>query len=433
MKPDQHVDLPRGLPEVIARIAERISNQTDTRDLPFHSAAAGLFLADLHADTLLWGLDPLVSRAGGHLDGPRLAASGVGLQVFAAPTWTPMPFRNDEDRLVVSRRSFDQSHGLFPTELFAPARDRMVKRRWRALRIAQRFREMIEDSRKSGAPFEAVPIYGPGDFAGAAAPPEDAEAPRRVAVMLALEGLHWLSDDAPQEEVAEMVDELFEAGYRMMAPTHRFSNGLGGSNENHEGKGGLTAAGRRFVRHVFDRKIVLDLAHAAPGLIREACGIALTCDDGPRPVVVSHAGVKAVHPAARNLSAADIRAVASTGGLIGVGFWRSAMGWTDDEPFEAKMGRIAESFTAALAALSKEDFVEEMEGRYGRYDPYEHLAFGSDFDGAVTTAFDVTGVSHVVAALAALRDDAMAPLFPPDKLALAAGENARRVLTRALS
>ena len=421
-------DLPRGLPEIIAKLAERVSNVTDTRDLPFHPAAEGMFLADLHADTLLWGLDPLAGRGGGHLDGERLAVSGIGLQVFAAPTWTPLPFRNDEDRLVVSKASFDQSHALFPTELFSPARRYCQKRRGRALRIARRFEEMVANSRKADAPFEAVPIFAAADLEKI----DLAEPKRKIGVMLALEGLHWLEADADEAKALAAVDELFTAGFRMIAPTHRFSNGLGGASENSDGKGGLTQAGRRVVKMCMKRGIVLDLAHASPALIREAAGLALTRDEGPTPVIVSHAGIKAVHPANRNLSAADIRTVAATGGLVGVGFWRSAMGWTDDEPFAAKMGRIVESFVAALDGLREPHFVEEMEGRFGRFDPYEHLAFGSDFDGATTTAFDVTGVSYVVAALAIAKDANGEPIFPPDKLPLIAGGNARRVLGRAM-
>ncbi|WP_340110221.1 dipeptidase [Pikeienuella sp. HZG-20] len=430
MTPIDPKSLPRGLPGAIARIAERVSNRTDLRDLPFHEAASGLFIADLHADTLLWGIEPLAPRSGGHLDGPRLSAAGVGLQVFAAPTWTPLPFRTEDSRLVVNARGFDQSHALFPTEIFSPARRRGLTRRSRALRIARRFDEMVEASQDRKAPFRAIPIRAAEDF--------DKLTPRgdgrpEVGVMLALEGVHWLRPDSTMERVEDTLAELHGAGFRMMAPTHRFSNGLGGSNEDSDGRIGLTAAGRRFVNACLRRRIVLDLAHASSALIREACGMALTQDDGPRPVILSHCGVKAVHPISRNLSVADIRSIASTGGLIGIGFWRGAMGWRDDQPFEAKMRRIVDSFAAALAILSAEDFVEEMHGRYGRYDPYEHLAFGSDFDGAVTTAFDTTGISHVVAALAAATDGAGAPLFPPEKLALVAGENSRRVLRAAMS
>ena len=429
MKPLAPADLPRGLPGAIARIAERVSNQTDVRDLDFHSAADGMFLADLHCDTLLWGVDPMASRNGGHVDGPRLARAGMGLQVFAAPTWTPLPFRNDEDRLVVSARSFDQSHGLFPTELLTPARERNRKRRSRALAIARRFHEMTRDSQSETAPFEAVPLMQGGDLDGLTR----GDGRPNIGVMLALEGLHWLADDDPAERVEATVDELYEAGFRMMAPTHRFSNGLGGASENSAGKGGLTAAGHKWLNLCFDRRIVVDLAHASSALIREASGMALTREDGPRPIIISHAGIKAVNPRARNLSEGDIRAVVSTGGLIGIGFWRSAMGWTDDEPYLAKMQRIVESFVAALDTLSEPHFVEEMEGRHGRYDPYEHLAFGSDFDGATTTAFDVTGVSHVVAALANARDQKMRTIFPSDKLALISGENTRRVLQVAMT
>lgn len=429
MKPIDPRTLPRGLPGAIARMAERVANTTDRRDLPFHEAAAGMYLADLHADTLLWGIEPLDPRSGGHLDGPRLAASGLGLQVFAAPTWTPLPFRGADERMVVSRNGFDQAHALFPTELFGPSRRRGQIRRSRALRIASRWREMIAASEASSAPFRARAVLSAEDLSRPLRPNGRPE----VATMLALEGLHWLKADASREEVDTAVEELASAGYRMLAPTHRFSNGLGGSNEDSEGRIGLTHAGRRFVKTCLRKRLVIDLAHASSALIREACGIALTRDEGPRPLVLSHCGVKAVNPSSRNLSTADIRAVAATGGLIGIGFWRGAMGWRDADPFDAKMGRIVGSFRAALDVLSAEDFREEMLGRYGRYDPYEHLAFGSDFDGATTMAFDVTGVSHVVAALAAARDDDGAPIFPREKLALIAGSNTRRVLGAALS
>lgn len=421
---------PLGPPGFLARLAERLSNVTDLRDLPFHEAANGLFLADLHADTLLWGIDPLAPRSGGHIDGPRLSASGVALQVFAAPTWTPMPFRKKGRAIVVSNRGFDQTHALFPIELLSMGGRRKQRRRRRALRIARRFHEMIAATADRKTPFRAIPVMKPADFDSLAARGDHRP---EIGVMLSLEGLHWLRDDATVETVEETIDELHQAGYRMMAPTHRFSNGLGGSNEDSDGRIGLTVAGRRFVNVCLHRRIALDLAHASPALIREACGMALTQEDGPRPVILSHCGIKAVNPISRNLSVADIRSVASTGGLIGVGFWRGAMGWRDDHAFEVKMAKIVESFRAALAILSAEDFAEEMIGRFGRYDPYEHLAFGSDFDGATTTAFDVTGVSHVVAALAAAHEPSGARCFPDAKLRLVAGENTRRVLKAALT
>ena len=85
MKPLAPAGLPRGLPGAIARIAERVSNQTDVRDLDFHSAADGMFLADLHCDTLLWGVDPMASRNGGHVDGPTSGPGGHGAAGVCRP------------------------------------------------------------------------------------------------------------------------------------------------------------------------------------------------------------------------------------------------------------------------------------------------------------------------------------------------------------
>ena len=49
-----------------------------------------LFVADLHADQLLWTRD-LLRRAGyGHVDVPRLIEGNVGLQVFSAVTKSPV-------------------------------------------------------------------------------------------------------------------------------------------------------------------------------------------------------------------------------------------------------------------------------------------------------------------------------------------------------
>jgi microsomal dipeptidase-like Zn-dependent dipeptidase len=55
----------------------------------------------------------------------------------------------------------------------------------------------------------------------------------------------------------------------------------------------------------------------------------------------------------------------------------------------------------------------------------EHVALGSDFDGAVATAFDTT-------ALAAIVDGLLADGWSEDEIRLAMGENALRVLGQTL-
>ena len=48
-----------------------------------------LTIADLHADSLLWGRDLLQRSSYGHVDIPRLAEGNVALQVFSLPTKSP--------------------------------------------------------------------------------------------------------------------------------------------------------------------------------------------------------------------------------------------------------------------------------------------------------------------------------------------------------
>src|SRR5690606_36944890 len=48
-----------------------------------------LFVADLHADTLLWARDLLARSEQGHLDLPRLVEGGGTLQAFTVVTYVP--------------------------------------------------------------------------------------------------------------------------------------------------------------------------------------------------------------------------------------------------------------------------------------------------------------------------------------------------------
>ena len=434
--------LPQGLSGWLARVADRASNSCDRRDLPFDASLAAewaeappVLLADLHSDTLLWGVDPWEPRKGGHVDVPRLLASRSGLQVFGGPTWTPLPMKNAERSLCVSCESIDQSDALFPSQwIDRLRREKGGLRRRRAYRLAERFQQMVLKDRDAAL----RPIFRSRDFDGLrlANSQTRASPAAPIGVMLSLEGLHWIEPDTPKEVVRAEVAGLRAAGYRMIAPTHRFSNGLSGASEDCQGRMGLTAAGREMMRSCFDLGLAVDLAHAAPAAIREAAGLALNHDGGPRPLIVSHAGVRRAHRVARNLRDADIRAVASTGGLIGVGVWWEAIGFDLKDSFETKLERIVDAFAGALEALRQPDFVEEMEDRYGAYDPFDHLAIGSDFDGAVTTPFDVSGLSWLLAALARRRDPGGGDgdrLFPPEAIRKIAGENTRRVLSLALT
>ena len=108
-------------------------------------------------------------------------------------------------------------------------------------------------------------------------------------------------------------------------------------------------------------------------------------------------GVKGTCHNTRNLSDDELRGVAKTGGVIGVGYWEQATCGTD-----AKAIARAIRYTANLVGV-------------------EHVALGSDFDGAVIEPFDTTGLVSITDAL-------VEQGFTDDEIRMIMGGNALRVL-----
>ncbi|PTS77296.1 peptidase M19, partial [Sphingomonas sp. HMWF008] len=183
-----------------------------------------------------------------------------------------------------------------------------------------------------------------------------------VGGMLSIEGLQDL------EGKFSNLDVLYAAGFRMAGLAHFFDNDVAGSMHG-EAKGGLTPLGRQVVRRMEAIGMVVDIAHSSHATIAEVLAMAR------RPVVASHGGVQATCKVNRNLTDAEIRGVARTGGVIGIGYWDAAICSTKPE--------------AAAAAIAH---VRDLVG-------IDHVGLGSDFDGAVTTGFDSSQIAAVTQAL----------------------------------
>jgi microsomal dipeptidase-like Zn-dependent dipeptidase len=136
--------------------------------------------------------------------------------------------------------------------------------------------------------------------------------PDLIAGVLGIEGAHALDGKAKN------VDVLFEAGFRMMSPSHFFDSEMGGSAHGVE-KGGLTEAGREMIRRMERRGMLVDVAHASARTIDDVLQMA------KRPVVVSHTGVRGTCDNNRNLTDEQLRRIAETGGIVGIGFWDTAI------------------------------------------------------------------------------------------------------------
>jgi membrane dipeptidase len=331
---------------------------------------SGLLITDLHADPLLWNRDLNERSTQGHIDVPRLIEGNVALQVFGVVTKTPKHMnteRNDDTTDDITLLAMAQRWP--PTTWFSLEA--------RALYEAKKLARTAD-----GSDGKLVFIRTRAELDRFLA--EREKDPRRVGALLALEGMHALEGNV------DAVDELYDAGFRMLGFAHFFDNEISGSAHGIK-KGGLTELGRAVVKRMEEKGMTLDLAHASRQTISEVLAIAT------RPVVVSHTGVKGTCDNNRNLSDEQLRAVARNGGVVGIGYWSTATCGKD-----AKAIARAARYAVSVAGI-------------------DHVGLGSDYDGAVTAPFDVAG-------LVELTDALIAEGFSEAELRKIAGENTLRVL-----
>jgi microsomal dipeptidase-like Zn-dependent dipeptidase len=364
---------------LVARTERRLCTVTDPGPYLVPAAADDLHerltVVDLHADTLLWGRDLLERADRGHVDVPRLVEGHVALEVFAVPTHVPRHLnydanddRSDDIRLMALAQGWPRAA--------------WTSRLARAEYLAGRLRDAAD--RSEG---HLVLVRSAGDLAELVAA-RAAGGRDVVGALLAIEGAHALDDDLAN------LERLDAAGYRMVGLVHFFDNAFGGSAHGVV-RGGLTALGRDLVVELERRHILVDVAHASPRTIDDVLAIA------QRPVVASHTGVRGVADHARNLSDEHLRGIASTGGLVGIGFWPTASGGDTTD-------WIARSIAHAVAVVGA-----------------DHVGLGSDFDGAVRTPFDVAGMPVLTSALLGHGLDEAA-------ISAVMGGSALRLLDRAL-
>lgn len=336
-------------------------------------------VVDMHADTLLWSRDLLKRSTRGQVDLPRLQDGSYALQIFSSVTKTPRGQNYDSngaDSDTITALAIAQ---LQPPRTWGSLLQRSL---WHAQKLKRAVAASDDQLRLVTTPADL------DDLADARV--ADAfcfHACRRgrlVGAMLSVEGLQSL------EGRLSNLDILYGAGFRMAGLAHFFDNEVAGSMHG-TAKGGLTPLGRQVVRRMEALGMVVDVAHASHATIADVLKMAR------RPVVASHGGVQATCRVNRNLTDDEIRGIARTGGVIGIGYWPGAICSTRPE--------------AAAAAIA---YVRDFVG-------IAHVGLGSDFDGAVTTGFDA---SQVAAITQALLDRG----FAEDDIAAVMGGNVLRVL-----
>jgi membrane dipeptidase len=313
-------------------------------------------------------------RPGGDLDLPRMRAGGVRGAIFAIFTSS-----SDDAWIPITR-----DDGVLEIPLAPPVRHAdaagfatRVAGRLLALEAAGEVRVV-----RTVAELDAV---------------RDGDGP--PAAVMHLEGAEAIDTDL------ESLQLWYRSGLRSLGPVWSRSNDFGHGvpfifPSSPDTGPGLTPAGHALVRRCAELGILVDLSH-----LNEA-GFWDVARAEVGPLVASHSAAHALCAASRNLTDRQLDAIGSSGGLVGIvfacPFLRADFADDPDTPLE---------LIAQHAA-----YVAERTG-------VEHVALGSDFDGATIPAplGDVAGLPKL---LAALRDVG----FSDAEIGMIAWENWRRVL-----
>lgn len=154
--------------------------------------------------------------------------------------------------------------------------------------------------------------------------------------ILTLEGFCFAEDEGS-------VDMLADDGIRAATLTHNYSNCLaGGCLED----GGLTDLGKRIIKRMNERKVMLDLSHINEKSFFSAL-------DEAEKVYISHSNLKSICEHPRNISDEQARALAKRSGIIGICIYPEFLG---DNIFESLYRNIVSCEELGLKAALGSDF-----------------------------------------------------------------------------
>ena len=277
---------------------------------------------------------PVAAIRRGHVDLPRLIEGRYALQVFSSVTKSPQGQNYD-----ANRSDSDTITSLAIVQLQPPRTwDSLLERSlWHAKKLrgfAQRSggaAQLIDQRRTST-------ICSPNGEKGYSI----------VGAMLSIEGLQDI------EGKLGNLDVLYAAGFRMAGL--RISSTMRWRDRCTDRQGRADALGRDVVSRMEALGMIVDLAHASHATIADVLAMA------KRPVVSSHGGVQATCKVNRNLTDDEIKGIARTGGLIGIGFWGGAICSTRPGRRHAPSPMSAISSASIMSGLARTSMAND--GRF---------------------------------------------------------------------
>ena len=213
-----------------------------------------------------------------------------------------------------------------------------------------------------------------------------------------ISALFTVEDAVPLEGMIERVDEMYARGVRMAALLWNYENSLGFPNspDAREHAKPLKPFGREAVERMNELGIIVDVSHLSEG------GFWDVADISRKPFIASHSCARALCDHSRNLTDAQLRAVAEHGGIVGVNFNSGFLNGRDD-------------YTPNADIVRHMDYIRRKAG-------IESVALGSDFDGidCALELRDCAGLPSLA--------EAMESVFTDDEIDLISSKNALRVL-----
>ncbi len=228
---------------------------------------------------------------------------------------------------------------------------------------------------------------------------EEAEqivAGKKIAYMFGVEGGHTIENDL------QKLYQLYHHGMRYLTITWNNSTDWAVScDDARRNTVGLSEFGRRVIRACDSLGVMIDVSHVGAKTIQD---ILLTSKN---PIVATHSGAYALRAHQRNLSDAQIRALAATGGVVGVIFYPSFL--------------VPSGTRCDISSVIRHiDHLVQVGG-------IDHVALGSDFDGVSDVLprglEDVTKMPDLTAAL-------LAHGYTSEEVQKILGRNMLRVIRR---
>ena len=308
-----------------------------------------LIIGDWHSDSFLWKRDLMDEHDYGHMDIPRLQQGNVALQMFTTVTKSPVGQNyqanssdagdNITNLAVVS---------LWPTKTWDSLTERALYQASKAQHLA------------NSHPDDVMMITSKAELLQFMQ--QRTTTPQLLGMLLGTEGSHALDGNI------DNIQRLFDHGFRMMSLQHFFDNKLGGSLHGESGAG-LTEFGRQAIEKMLALEVMIDVSHSSPQVVKDVLAMS------PKPLLVSHTGLYGHCPSDRNIADELMQKIAKNGGLIALGYWDGAM-------CEATVQEIAKAFKYGIDLVGS-----------------EHIALGSDYDGATSVPFDTSELVYLTQAL----------------------------------